>query len=414
MRPAKYMTKDALGKLMSKAPAGVDTMSVMQELKNRGYTIEGDPSPVEPGFLQKAVASQVHQLPLYGALGLQAAAPEAPGIGLLAGGAAGRAIQQQIPQEWGGTRAASPQEAYLQQAQSGATQLAMGKGPEVAMESAKGLARRLMATSLGKYSKDALKTAETALEARVGPGFRNKAVKQMTGLIDRQRGVVNRMLERAKADGRWHDPAELKRGQEEILNDPAITEAERSKIVNWTEEAVAGRTRIPPDDLNRIRQRYDNEARAIHEAAQEKNYIAPADKLRGQWAKGMADQARAMLQDMEGSPAAVPGLREEQHKLGDLIELNRAIRGMAKGVKGKVLPYAPAAGAGTIGYLATPGNFHHRLAGGAAAAALASPQGLSNIALLLSNPGAATLLSRLAQSGAAVADATQRSPARTP
>ena len=78
------------------------------------------------------------------------------------------------------------------------------------------------------------------------------------------------------------------------------------------------------------------------------------------------------------------------------------------------MPYAPAAGSFIAGAALPAQNWRERAVHGAAIGAAASPQGLSQAALLLSNPALGPLISSLLRGGAAVADITQNQPRTAP
>lgn len=367
----------------------------------------------------QAVNAQRHLLPAYGALAAQLVPGlEGPG-GIAAGGAAGRAIQQVTNPAFGESAPSGPLQALGQQAMSGAGQSAMAFGPQALAEDLKPLATRLMQTSLGRYGQKGLQAAQTALEERIGPGIRGLAPKQAQGVIDALRGQVNTMLQSAKAQGLWHDPQEIVKGSSDLLSDPGLTTAEKSKIAGWNDDLLQGKVINPgtsmqkvnpidPVSLNRIRQRYDNEARSIYDAYSEKNYVPPAEKLRAQWAAGIASKARDMLQDTDQYPNAVPGLQEVQGRMGDVINLKNTLQPVEKKAQTKLLPWTAAAGAGALGYAALPANsWHQRLLNGMIVGGLAGPQGMSNLSLLMTQPGAAQALSALLRGGGAAADVLQ-------
>lgn len=368
------------------------------------------------------LARGIHdQLPVLAAIIAQGTNPEAPGLALALGGAGGRALQQMTAPLVGREPPANPLQAFGEQAQSGATQVVLGQGPERAAQAIKPAAEWLMQTAIGKYGSQGLRAAKTALQERAGPGFRGRQVRQVTGLIDAVRERVNTMLGAAKAKGNWHDPRELAKAGDELLSDPALTDAEKSRVAAWADELVQGKVirgpsgteqvkvnPVDPVSLNRIRQRYDAEAQDIHRALSENQYVPPAERLRAQWAKATADKARQMLQDTQIYPNAVPGLDEAQGHLSGLINLKQTLVPGAKKAFGRALPYAPGIGAGTIGAALPANTWHERILHGVAAGAIASPPGMSNLALLLSQPGGAQMLSTLLRGSAAAADVTQQ------
>lgn len=365
------------------------------------------------------VNAQRHALPAYGAIAAQAIPGlEGPG-GIAAGGAVGRAIQQATNPAFGESAPSGPLQALGQQAMSGAGQAGLALGPQALAEDLKPVAARIMQSALGRYGQKGLEAAQTALQERIGPGFRGKAPAQAQALIDALRGQVNNMLQSAKAQGLWHDPQEIVKGSTDLLSDPGLTTAEKSKIAGWNDELLQGKVINPgtsmqkvnpidPVSLNRIRQRYDNEAQAIYNAAKEKNYIPPAEKLRAQWAAGIANKARTMLQDTQQYPNAVPGLQEVQGRLGDAINLKTTLTPVEKKAFGRFLPYAPGLGASTIGYVLPAQSWHERIAHAAIAGAAASPQGMSNLSLLLTQPGGAEALSAILRGAGAASDMTQQ------
>jgi hypothetical protein len=140
----------------------------------------------------------------------------------------------------------------------------------------------------------------------------------------------------------------------------------------------------------------DSLAKPIYRKIEGKQVIDTARVTEQRWAKQVADNARELLN------ASVPGYADANAKTQALIELKKALIPAAK--KG-IVPRLITGGVGTtvgggVGAALTPGNRLHGAEIGAAAGALASsPAGLSNLALMASNPALAMFLRQIPRAG---------------
>ncbi len=428
------LTKQQVMDIVSKRPQGTSPEGVIAALRAQGHQLEGYPSqaePKQPGALQRVVASQVHQLPIYGGVALQAAAPEAPGVAALLGAAGGRAIQQMVPPDWGGSPTKGPLDAAVQQGWSGATNLAFNQGPQAIAEETRPIrewiAKKSMQLALRRGGDSGKAAAETALSRvgssgepvkGMGPGFTGRFVKQLQDRIESLASRQGEALARAKAEGQWHDPREFLKVKAEFLKSKdarAMTQGERSRFSEWVDNLLSDHvkvdpatgvktyTPIDPETLAAWRTRYASYGKSLYKAADEDEYVAPGEALPKKWAVAVADRTRDMLHTKH------PNLIEIDKDIHRLSNLSGPAKELAKKQVKHLLPYVPSVGVGTLAAAATPGNWEQRGLAGLGVGAALSPQGLSNFSLMLTNPNIAPMLTQLLRGGGAVADALQPS-----
>lgn len=282
------------------------------------------------------------------------------------------------------------------------------------------IAERFMQTSLGRWSGQGLKAAKLAIQKQIGPGLRRLGTKQADKIVMEQGQKVNEVLQAAKRKGMWTDTPELVKGTDNMLSDPAMTEADKKLITKWNDELLEGKAeKVDPVSLDRMRQKYDNEGKAIHAIKQgEKtgqSHVGPTEKLRAQWAKNTADWHRQLLHDpvlteppvygsstpptMRPNPNAVPGLKDIHEQQSAAITLRDAIKPLEFRGGRRLIPHAGTAGGATVGYFLPSHSKAERVGHAAALGYALSPYGLSQMSLLMSNPTLAPIISRLAQIG---------------
>lgn len=368
--------------------------------------------------IQNLPRDWVSQLPAMGAAAGGAVTMSSP-PGIMAGGGAGRALQQVLAPAVGLEQPKSLDKGYLQQAQSAATQGLLNQVPQELQTAAKAVGQGLMQTSLGKLGARGARTAATAISARIGPGLRRMGTAQAQGVIKEAAARVDAMLQHAKKEGMWHETEQAIQGGKKLLSDEALTTLEHGKVMKWNDELLRGKgPKIDPVTLNRLRQRYDQEADKIFKAGKKfgGGAMQRIDDLRARWAKETADHMRAMLHDPTVSPAAVPGLGTEQGRLSMAMDLRDALAPVEARGANKVLPYAHGVGALGGAYWLT----HHIDNPYLRAAAMAgltyglSPFGLSQAGLALSSPALGPTLSVAGRAAAPIADVATQKPQTTP
>lgn len=426
--PQSAIGKGLTGLVASKFPASMEP-----DIQQLGAGIEEQ--------IPRTPADIVHSLPVIlaaAAQGARAGTPTgalqtfllSPGGRAMLGGIAGRTLQQPLEPLIGGQGPQGVPEALMQQLQSGATQTALAQGPVEIAQGLKPVARGFMRTALGAWGQKVARATGTALSLRIGPGFRWwKPIKQLDKLMEEGNALSNKMLQDAHRGGLWHDPRVMERGPNlrALMSDDALEAGERQTLDKWTSKFMEGRSLykeggtykqiehpnpISPITIDRLRAKLADLAKPILEARANKEYVPPLRKLRAQWADAMSRDLRDMLHNTEAHPNAIPGFTEIERKISDLINLRSAIRPVAKSAarSQKILPYVSTSTGALVGTLFPAHSWHERMAHAAAGAALTSPPGLSNMALLMSQPGMAQRIAALAQAGGAVADVTQAGP----
>lgn len=284
------------------------------------------------------------------------------------------------------------------------------------------IAGKLMQTALGSWGNRVARAAQTALRERIGPGFRwNKPVAQLDKLIDEGNALSKRLLEAADNNGLRINPNDMVKGprMNDLFSDPAYTADEVSQFAKWNDELLTHKSLtkagspvqpIPQrmTSVDRMRERYANEAAGKFAAAAEREYSGPAKGLRQIWSKALAQDLRDLTHG-----ALPPQFAEVEGRLSDLINLKSTLRPVAKsqataGLRTRLGAAGIGAGAGYLAAAAGHQDYPHRLGAAAAGAVAASPPGLSNAALLMNNPLLAQMLTRTLLMAPAAVDATQR------
>lgn len=146
---------------------------------------------------------------------------------------------------------------------------------------------------------------------------------------------------------------------------------------------------MTPQKLHAIKQSSDQAAKAIYQRIERGGAASGTDLLEARWHKATADKARALLD-------AIPGYTQSNARTQELIAVKQAVFPEVKKGAGLVRRLAARAAPGaTVGafYGSNPQErFVHGLEGAALSVGLTSPQAMSMIALMLSNPALAALL----------------------
>lgn len=154
----------------------------------------------------------------------------------------------------------------------------------------------------------------------------------------------------------------------------------------------------------------DRIAAPIYKKIESKEPVTAGQVVKATWNKAFADQAREILHGSGANPPLVPGLKDVEDRTAELIGLKRALR---KSARGEVPFVSRAAGRGATGAVAggtaalvSPGDVRAKATHAAEAAALAtllaSPNNLSQLALLLSSPIAQLIARQVPRTGAAI------------
>lgn len=322
--------------------------------------------------------------------------------GAAMGGGTGRALEQIIapyvglPEEAG----QNPLDVAGRIAQSTVGQTVLAKGPEVAGLAARPAAQKLMSTALGSWGNRVARAANTALQQRIGPGFRwGRPVAQLDKLMSEGNSLSNRLIKTADQQGARIDPTQMDRGpaMRKLLSKSSLTDKERGKIGEWNDEFLSGKAvdqggrplqnpiPQPIANVDEMRGRYADEAAGNFAAAAEKEYQGPIKDLRKLWAQAMATDLRSLTHSAM-QQAGFPEFTAVERHLSDLINLKNTLKPVAK--KQALSSLATRGGAAALGAAGGYGaaalghqDYPHRLAAAGLGAALLSPPGLSNMAL---------------------------------
>jgi hypothetical protein len=259
----------------------------------------------------------------------------------------------------------------------------------------------MMQGALGKFTPEGYRAAQEAIAQRIGPGIRKVGGPKAEQLVAKLANKVNTLLANARAQGKWHPTSQLTKGGDKLAGRAGLNEGDRIDIWRWNTEVTQGRQELTnPEEVNALRQRYDEEAKALRNMVKAGNklrtYVPPGTQLRAQWAEATADHLRSLLQNGRVSQNAIPGLKEAQSRLGKAITLRDALVPAELKASHRVLPYLPGSAAAVGGAMLPAQSWQERAQHAAVLGAVMSPQGLSNIALhLATNPALTPLLTAL-------------------
>lgn len=433
MRVAKIKSKlPQLQQQAQQAQSGWDRQSVPQQIVQGGVralpTIGGTLGAIGGGIVGGAAGTPADLFA--GPLGTLIGGTQGATRGALLGGSAGRALEEAIGPAVGlpNERAKTPLQAAGDIAGSGVGQAAIATGPEIALGAAKHIvAPAAMRTALGSWGARVGRAAETALNTKIGPGVRWwKAPQQLQSLIQEGNRLSKGLLRIADRQGPVHPIGDLVNGpaMQKLMSDPGMEAGDIAQFTKWNENAIEGKglrmgsqpnqgrlvkagTKIKspgqgvlPSTVDRMRERYADEARGVFANKAEGEYTGPARGLRQRWAEAMASDLRGLNHNLLG-----PTFSNIEGKISDLINLKTVLRPVAKSeakgaIAGRALTQAGLSGVGAAGGALVPGNTQHRLETAALGAALLSPAGLQNIARLAQwSPTLAPYISALIQGG---------------